>query len=314
MLLFIMRSTSLVAGLALVIALLASPGARAAGSGGSGSGGVPSASAPTYDPADEYRKGVTALNDKKFKDAARAFGHVLDSTPRDPHANYLAGLANAGLGDFKRARSFFEKAVTYNDGLIPAHTELAIMYVKLGDKNKASAELAALKGKAQKCGGTCAESADLSAAIAAVETAIGAGPQARVEVAPSLLFTSAEAGDHAYLDAVALINEHRYEDAIAALDRAGKAFGPHPDVLTYLGFANRKLGHYAVAEDYYLQALAIAPNHRGATEYYGELLVERGDLAGARAKLAALDASCAFGCYEAEELRRWIAAGHAPAS
>ena len=30
--------------------------------------------------------------------------------------------------------------------------------------------------------------------------------------------------------------------------------GPHPDVLTYLGFANRKLKHYDAAEAYYREA------------------------------------------------------------
>ena len=59
-------------------------------------------------------------------------------------------------------------------------------------------------------------------------------------------------------------------------------------------------------------ALAIAPAHRGATEYYGELKVERGDMAGARLMLAALDRTCAYGCAEAEELRRWIDAGGEP--
>jgi hypothetical protein len=42
--------------------------------------------------------------------------------------------------------------------------------------------------------------------------------------------------------------------------------------------------------------------------------LERGDLAGARIKLAALDAQCRFGCAEAEELRLWIAAGRSPHS
>jgi len=59
-------------------------------------------------------------------------------------------------------------------------------------------------------------------------------------------------------------------------------------------------------------ALAIAPNHRGATEYYGELKVERGDMAGAKKMLAELDRQCAFGCAEAETLRRWISEGHDP--
>jgi Flp pilus assembly protein TadD len=131
---------------------------------------------------------------------------------------------------------------------------------------------------------------------------------------PPLLFASAKAGDTAYLQAVSLINEHRYQEAIEALQRARATFGAHPDVLTYLGFSNRKLGRYAVAESYYRQALAAAPNHKGATEYYGELLVERGDLAGAERMLARLDSLCTFGCAEAEELRRWVEARAEPAS
>jgi tetratricopeptide (TPR) repeat protein len=297
-----------------ILILLAAPMAAVANGSGGGGGSMPSMSAPAYNPAEEYRKGIAALNEKNFKDAARAFGHVLDASPRDANSNYLAGLSYAGLDDLKRARGFFEKAVKYDDSLIQAHKELGVTYAKLGDKGKAGAELAALKARADKCGATCPEAADLKAAISVLSTALGDGKQARIETAPPLLFASADAGDHAYLTAVALINEHRYEEAIVALQDAEKAFGPHPDVLTYLGFANRKLGRYAAAEAYYLKALAIAPGHRGATEYYGELMVERGDLAGARAKLAALDASCAFGCYEAEELRRWIAAGRAPGS
>ena len=91
---------------------------------------------------------------------------------------------------------------------------------------------------------------------------------------------------------------------------AEKALGPHPDVLTYMGYTYRKLGQLDTAESYYKQALAIAPNHIGATEYYGELKVERGDIKGARQMLAKLDSICSFGCVEAEDLRRWIVQGH----
>jgi tetratricopeptide (TPR) repeat protein len=129
-----------------------------------------------------------------------------------------------------------------------------------------------------------------------------------------LLFANAAQGDGQYLAAVALINEARYEDAIATLKAAQQSFGPHPDILTYLGFANRKLKRFDVAEGYYKAALAAAPDHRGATEYFGELMVERGDLSGARRMLAKLDAQCRFGCAEAEELRAWIAAGRSPHS
>ena len=111
---------------------------------------------------------------------------------------------------------------------------------------------------------------------------------------------------------MSLINEHRYADAIISLQTAGMSFGAHPDILTYLGFANRKLGKYDVAEGYYKAALAIYPNHRGALEYYGELKVERGDLAGAKANLAKLDRVCTFGCSQADELRLWISLGRSP--
>ena len=51
-------------------------------------------------------------------------------------------------------------------------------------------------------------------------------------------------------------------------------------------------------------------NHRGATEYYGELKVERGDIKGAKLMLSKLDGLCSFGCVDAEVLRQWIAKGH----
>jgi tetratricopeptide (TPR) repeat protein len=184
----------------------------------------------------------------------------------------------------------------------------------LGDKAGAEATLAALQAKASACAETCPTAAELKVAVDAVAAALSGAPTASLAPDHSLVFASAKAGDALYLDAVAQINERRYEDAIGTLKAAQASFGPHPDILTYLGFANRKLKRFDVAESYYLAALAVAPSHRGATEYYGELMVERGDLAGARLKLAALDTQCRFGCAEAEELRRWIAAGHSPHS
>ncbi|MGL4542853.1 MAG: tetratricopeptide repeat protein, partial [Polymorphobacter sp.] len=182
----------------------------------------------------------------------------------------------------------------------------AMTLYKLGDAEKAGAELATLKAQAATCADACAQAADLKAAVAAVEAAQAAGKTAALAPPASLLFADAAAGDGAYLHAVSLINEKRYAEALVALETATAAFGPHPDVLTYIGFTHRKLGQYDRAESYYRQALAIAPTHRGATEYYGELMAERGDIAGARAMLVALEAQCSFGCIEAEDLRRWI--------
>jgi Tfp pilus assembly protein PilF len=128
----------------------------------------------------------------------------------------------------------------------------------------------------------------------------------------SLLFGGAKTGDAAYVQAVSLINERRYDEALVSLAKAAETFGPHPDILTYQGYTWRKKGDYARAETYYREALAIDPRHIGATEYYGELKAARGDIAGARLMLAKLDKLCAYGCADAEELRRWIDAGGDP--
>lgn len=274
----------------------------------------PSMSSGEFDAAAEYRHGIDLLKEKNFADAKKSFARVLGAAPTDASANFLAGLADAGLNDLKSAVKHYERAVRSNEKLIPAQQELGVAYVKTGDTAKAQATLAKLQKMNDECRGTCKDAADLKAAIDAVQAAIGQPAHAELTTDPPLLFASAKAGDAAYVQAVSLINEHRYQDAIAALQRAKVSFGAHPDILTYLGYANRKLGRYDVAVSYYRQALAVAPNHKGATEYYGELMVERGDMAGAKHMLAKLDAICTFGCAEAEDLRRWIAHKGEPAS
>ena len=299
---------------AALAALLATTSLALANDTGGSMSSAPSSSAPSFDAAAEYRAGIEALKASRFADAKKAFGKVLGVAPTDANANFLAGMANAGLNDFKSAAKHYERAVKANGKMVEAQQELAVTYLKLGQRDKAEATLAKLQKLEQSCRGGCADAAKLKDAIGAVQAALAAPTQARLGTEPSLLFASADAGDGAYLEAVALINERRYAQAIVSLDRAKAAFGAHPDILTYLGFANRKLQRFAVAEGYYRQALAAEPEHKQATEYYGELMVERGDMAGAKAMLARLDAICTFGCAEADELRRWIATKRQPAS
>jgi Tfp pilus assembly protein PilF len=297
--------------------LLSTPVVIASG-GGSSSNSVPSVSAPTYDAAAEFKTGVEAMKAEKYKEAEKAFDHVLSVNPKHPKTNFLAGLARAAQNNFKGARRYYEKAVKYDDSMITAHQELAVTLVKLKDAGKAKSILDNLKQRAMACANTCPQAADLQAAIPAIEAALSpastAPPSSQISVSSDLLIASADSGDRAYLTAVTLINEKRYEDAIVQLNLSSQMFGPHPDILTYIGFANRKLGRFDIAEDYYRQALAAAPNHLGATEYYGELMVQRGDLAGAQRMLNKLEQACGFGCAQADELRRWIIAAKPNAS
>ena len=292
-------------------------GGGGGGTSGGGGGAMPSASGPSYDPATEYAKAIAALKADKYKDAARAAGHVTEAVPTNPDGWRLLGMAKAGDNDWKGSRRAYEKAVKLTPDDPTSHAGLAVALANLKDP-KAQTEADWLKSKVQACGDTCADAPRLKDLSSKVDSALAppaaGAPKPSAMLDRSALFGGAKAGDAAYVQAVSLINERRYDEALASLDAAATTFGPHPDILTYQGYAWRKKGDYARAETYYRQALAIAPDHVGATEYYGELKVARGDLAGARLMLARLDRICAYGCADAEELRRWIDTGGDPLS
>ena len=75
------------------------------------------------------------------------------------------------------------------------------------------------------------------------------------------------------------------------------------DTLNYLGFTTRKLGDFETGEKYYLEGLAIEPNHIGINEYLGELYVATGRMEQAKKRLNILK-NC--NCKEFEELKEII--------
>lgn len=301
-------------GAAAVIAIALPAAAIASGGGMGGStmptgrmDNMPSDSLPTYDPAVEYQAGLTALQAGKWRDAEFHFQNVLAVDPKDVDTNFMLGQAKAGRGDLRGAQRAYEQALKLDPNRIDARREYAVVLAKENHPDDAKKQLDILQQRATSCGDSCADAHDLKAAIATVEAAIS--PKTAMNMRPPSLLLSRDQGDASYLAAVRLINQHRYGQALAELRQAMAVFGPHPDVLTYTGYAYRKMGQYDKAEQYYREALAIAPNHVGASEYYGELMVERGDIAGAKRMLAKLENVCSFGCVETEDLRRWIEKG-----
>ena len=65
----------------------------------------------------------------------------------------------------------------------------------------------------------------------------------------------------------------RYAKAQGLLIKSNNKKPNDADTLNYLGFTTRKLGDFENGEKYYLQGLAIDPNHKGINEYLGELYV-----------------------------------------
>jgi len=81
----------------------------------------------------------------------------------------------------------------------------------------------------------------------------------------------------------------RYEKALKLLIKSNKRKPNNPDTLNYLGFTTRKLGDYKNGEKFYLEGLAIEPNHIGINEYLGELYVVTNRISLAKERLKILE-------------------------
>ncbi len=103
------------------------------------------------------------------------------------------------------------------------------------------------------------------------------------------------------------IKNKQYDAAINTLLAANQPSSA--DWNNLLGFAQRKKTppNLNAAEFYYQAALNIDPKHKGALEYYGELLLMKNDLLGAEQMLARLDKVCFFSCEEYRDLKEEIA-------
>ncbi len=126
---------------------------------------------------------------------------------------------------------------------------------------------------------------------------------------PALAAGSGTSGGTAtWSDAVDLVESDDYGEAHAILQKLDREDPDNPDILNMLGYASRKTGRLDDAFVWYGKALTIDPLHRGANEYLGELLLETGNVATARERLAALEIACPNGCEELDELAEAIAA------
>ena len=103
------------------------------------------------------------------------------------------------------------------------------------------------------------------------------------------------------------IKANDYSGAIKTLEAANQ--NNSADWNNLLGYAQRKKTppDLAAAERYYQSALKLEPKHKGALEYYGELLLMKNDLAGAEQMLARLNKVCIFSCEEYRDLKEEIA-------
>ena len=125
--------------------------------------------------------------------------------------------------------------------------------------------------------------------------------------AASVADTSPELAPSWQAEAQKELKSANYEAAIKVLQTANDSASA--DWNNLIGYAMRLKNppDLMASETFYKAALKIDPAHKGALEYYGELLLMKNDLAGAEQMLARLDKICFFSCEEFRDLKQAIA-------
>ena len=110
----------------------------------------------------------------------------------------------------------------------------------------------------------------------------------------------------AYNNALVLIKNKSYDEAIVKLKQAESVAKKDADIQNLLGFAHRKSGKMEAAAKYYKSAWALYSKHKSGLEYQGESCWMLGDKASAEKNLQKLDKICWLGCSELDDLRTAI--------
>ena len=119
--------------------------------------------------------------------------------------------------------------------------------------------------------------------------------------------SSSDSSGPTLADVRVMIKSQRWDAAIRTLKIIVANSPNNADALNLLGYSLRKSGDPDNALGFYLKALKVNPRHKGANEYLGELYVETGQLAKAKAQLEVLAKLCGnTTCEEYQDLAEAI--------
>jgi tetratricopeptide (TPR) repeat protein len=116
--------------------------------------------------------------------------------------------------------------------------------------------------------------------------------------------TSEPTVDPEYAKAKELIDRKDWPSAIKALETFTRANPANADGFNLLGYGLRNVKRYDEAMAAYEKALKLNSSHRGAHEYIGVAYIELGQLDKAKEHLDALDKICLLPCEEYSDLKK----------
>jgi Flp pilus assembly protein TadD len=148
----------------------------------------------------------------------------------------------------------------------------------------------------------------LHSMLAGITLVVGLGLAPVLLPAPAYAVDNMSSTDAPDLTSVrAKIKAQNYVAALAELRDLAEDT-QQADVYNLLGFTLRKTGDFKTSLTYYTKALELAPEHKAAREYLGELYVETGNIEKAKEQLAILAKLCPGGCEERDDLQKAISA------
>jgi Flp pilus assembly protein TadD len=222
--------------------------------------------------AQDLRTAVSALENGRFEDAARALLEILGRTPDDPDANYYLGMTYFREGRPRDARPFLERATRLSPSKPSAWKALGLVLMGANDYRGASAPLGracALDPKDEdNCyllGRSLFVLGQYDEAVQPFEKAMRAAPpanQAAVHRATALNFVELGMTQEA---------ERHFRDAIR-LYRAAAAAQPDPRV-DYGAFLIRE-GRAQDALEMLHQSVSASPGSPRAHAELGRALLE----------------------------------------
>lgn len=95
-----------------------------------------------------YNAGVTLMLDRRYAEAQRRFEDALAQDERIPeaHNNLAFSLRMQGIEHFKRAMRHYGRALEINPRLAQAYLYRGVLLSQVGDRDRAEADLRALRG------------------------------------------------------------------------------------------------------------------------------------------------------------------------
>lgn len=112
--------------------------------------------------------------------------------------------------------------------------------------------------------------------------------------------------DRAMVESRAAVKERAWQRAVDLLTPYLRAYSDDADGHNLLGYSLRHLGRYAESQTAYEKALSLDPEHLGALEYLGELMLILGRRDRAVEHLQTLERLCGVQCEEFLELRKAV--------